>query len=471
MSRRMLFFIICLLLAFAEIAGAQVTGPTYTFTAFTTISPDEVNTNFTNIYGNALNRFAGVMGGNLTWSVDATYDVGASGGSRMRDLFVGRDVAIVRNETVGGTLGVTGAATLSSTLAVTGNATVGGTLGVTGATTLSAALSGTSASFSSTLGVTGATTLSSTLGVTGTSTLGVVNASGLLTLSGSAPEVSLTNGTANYILWANNGVGAPTFSSRSAGTKLVLHNDVGASAADFALGIESSTLWFSVPTTGNVFKWYGGTTLWAQLDGAGLTLTNSATAPTLKIGSSGAPSTFNGKIDVYNAGAFAPLEFYDSSGAADQKYWQLITGTGAFILRQVNDASSLVFDPLTITRTGYNSAAFALNGAVAYTGTQDVTLSAGNNNNVTINANTATLRVVTSGGSQNTITGLTGGTSGRDLNICQVGGTQSMGFSPGDANSTASNRIACAVSGCVGFTNAWCEHLKYDAGLSLWLRQ
>jgi hypothetical protein len=85
------------------------------------------------------------------------------------------------NTTVG-TLGASGATTLSSTLGVTGATTLSSTLGVSGATTLSSTLNaGAStlasatvtgaASVGSTLGVTGATTLSSTLGVSGAATL------------------------------------------------------------------------------------------------------------------------------------------------------------------------------------------------------------------------------------------------------------------------------------------------------------
>ena len=65
---------------------------------------------------------------------DATYDIGKVGATRPRDVFASR------NATIGGTLGVTGAATLSSTLGVTGAATLSSTLGVTGLATLSAGL-------------------------------------------------------------------------------------------------------------------------------------------------------------------------------------------------------------------------------------------------------------------------------------------------------------------------------------------
>ena len=90
---------------------------TYTFVASTTIQSGQVNSNFTTLSTRALDKTGDTMTGNLLFT-DATYDIGASGATRPRDFFLSR------NATVGGTLGVTGAVTLSSTLAVTGNATL-----------------------------------------------------------------------------------------------------------------------------------------------------------------------------------------------------------------------------------------------------------------------------------------------------------------------------------------------------------
>lgn len=50
--------------------------------------------------------------GNLAAGTDATYDIGASGATRFRDFYLSR------NATIGGTLGVTGAATFSSTVQI-----------------------------------------------------------------------------------------------------------------------------------------------------------------------------------------------------------------------------------------------------------------------------------------------------------------------------------------------------------------
>jgi len=67
----------------------------------------------------------------------------------------------------------------------------------------------------------------------------------------------------------NGGFAPPTFTTRSIGTKIFLHESIGASSADYAIGTDTNTFWNGVPTTTQQFKWYGGTTLAATLSGIG----------------------------------------------------------------------------------------------------------------------------------------------------------------------------------------------------------
>lgn len=118
-----------------------------------------------------------VSGSNVLPKTTNTLDLGSTGAKFKDSFFDGTvttdDLAVTGgsvltgNVTVGGTLGVTGATTLSSTAAITGNTTVGGTLGVTGASTLDSAAVTNNATVGGTLGVTGNSTIGGTLGVTG----------------------------------------------------------------------------------------------------------------------------------------------------------------------------------------------------------------------------------------------------------------------------------------------------------------
>ena len=81
------------------------------------------------------------------------------------------------------------------------------------------------------------------------------------------------NGTGNNrIDWNTQGTGAPAFTTRSAGTKLVLFPQLSGSVVDYALGIDSATMWSSVPENNAsfFFKWYGATTQIASLTGTGI---------------------------------------------------------------------------------------------------------------------------------------------------------------------------------------------------------
>ncbi len=130
-----------------------------------------------------------------------------------------------------------------------------------------------------------------------------------------APQIQLTNATSNYIRWNTNGVGAPTFTTASAGSKVIYYSQVGVADTDYAAGIESGFLWHGVPraTSAFGFKWYGGTTQVASLSGAGLfTVSNIRLSPsgnitfpdgtvqtTAAVGGGGGSSYGNGNVASY----------------------------------------------------------------------------------------------------------------------------------------------------------------------------
>ena len=96
-----------------------------------------------------------------------------------------------------------------------------------------------------------------------------------LTAAGSATtgasQLYLNGATSNRIDWSDVGTGTPTFTTRSDGTKALLYPALSGSQVDYAIGINAATLWSSVPVNSSsfYFKWYGGETQIASLDGTG----------------------------------------------------------------------------------------------------------------------------------------------------------------------------------------------------------
>jgi|688.fasta_scaffold03774_16 hypothetical protein len=102
-----------------------------------------------------------------------------------------------------------------------------------------------------------------------------ITTSARLTLNGAnstttgGGQIYLNGATGNRIDFNTNGVAAPSFTTRSAGTKIVLYPNISGSDVDFAFGVDTNTLWSSVPNSFTQFKWYAGTTQLADLKGSG----------------------------------------------------------------------------------------------------------------------------------------------------------------------------------------------------------
>jgi len=243
--------------------------------------------------------------------------IGNGSGYTLANLTAGTNVSI-SNTSGGITISATPAAggtvtsvdmSVPSFLSVSGNPiTVSGTLAVTysgtplpvanggtGATTLAGYLfgNGTSAVTASTTipstAITGLGSMASqnanSVAITGgtidgtaigSSTVSTVRASTVTTTGTGSPtdgagQVYLNGATSNRVEWSAVGTGAPAFTTRSAGTKLLMYPAISGSQVDYAMGIDAATLWSSIPVASSsfYFKWYGGQTQVASLDGTG----------------------------------------------------------------------------------------------------------------------------------------------------------------------------------------------------------
>lgn len=97
----------------------------------------------------------------------------------------------------------------------------------------------------------------------------VESAAGNFTVAGG--NINLANATSNTVNYGTHGVGAPTVTTRSAGTKAIFYDALTTGAADYAMGVAGSVLWFGVPqaSAGYQFQWYGGATIVATLSDIG----------------------------------------------------------------------------------------------------------------------------------------------------------------------------------------------------------
>lgn len=82
-------------------------------------------------------------------------------------------------------------------------------------------------------------------------------------------QIYLNGTTGNRIDFNTNGVAPPDVTTRSAGTKICLYPIMNGTQGDYAIGIDNSTFWQSLPSANDRFKWYGGDNEIASLDGNG----------------------------------------------------------------------------------------------------------------------------------------------------------------------------------------------------------
>jgi len=184
----------------------------------------------------------------------------------------------INNMSIGATTASTGRFTTITSTQATGTApfTVASTTNVANlnASSLNGATFASPGAIGGTTASTGAFTT-----LTASTQAGTTTGSGTLVLS---------NATAGRIDFASGPFAAPTFNGVSTGAKIILWPANATTSADYAIGIEGSTLWFGTPTTGEQFKWYGGTTNVMGLSAAGALTVKGSIGYTTGVGTGGA---------------------------------------------------------------------------------------------------------------------------------------------------------------------------------------
>ncbi|WP_248277095.1 beta strand repeat-containing protein [Chitinophaga sp. Ak27] len=344
----------------------------------------------------------------------------------------------------------------------------------------------------------GTTAQTANFNITGNGTFG--------SMASFAGGIQLTNGTSNLINYSNFGVVAPTFTTRSAGTKLVYYSTLSTAAVDYATGVETSHIWNSVPINSNTvgFKWYGGTTPVARLDGLGsLELvgqgrfkgwyTANGTGPAAELGFSGGIAALYGFDRT--AGAYTPLRL-GGGNTATGRYFD-IDGTG-YKFTNLPNTKMLATDAL-----GYvidNSGAFIQNGTsvqassnfnISGAGVIGTALNVGGQttlNTVSVSGTTNMTGALTaSGGISTTAIKMKEGTANATMGVASFGSgviSVTVNTTAVTANSrifltpvvTAASPIAGMTAPCLGprvagtsFTIFWTKEAVSSSGSVEWM--
>jgi len=166
------------------------------------------------------------------------------------------------------------------------------------------------------------------------STTGQITSTQAGNLSNGGGQLYLNGSGNNRIDFNTNGTGAPTFTTRSAGSKIVLYPITNVTNTDYALGVDSGTLWTGIPAAdaGLFFRWYAGTTEVANLSGTGILtvtgnanvgnvgaaqgiFTTSANIPIIQNGNSNVTITANANISMFVNGNATARAIFTSTGA------------------------------------------------------------------------------------------------------------------------------------------------------------
>jgi hypothetical protein len=135
-----------------------------------------------------------------------------------------------------------------------------------------------------------------------------INGIGIATVKFQAPILPINFGPGSDL--PSDGLGNPTNTTLSPGTRIIYQNTLTSTNTNYAVGRNNNILWWSVPQNSNSFGyvWYGGTTVFASLANVSGTTVFSVQGDTTSSGS----ITGNRLVSTINDGTTPPLTISSS---------------------------------------------------------------------------------------------------------------------------------------------------------------
>lgn len=133
------------------------------------------------------------------------------------------------------------------------------------------------------------------------------------------------------------GLGQPSFTTRSIGTKIVLSPELNSTNADYAFGLENSNMWYSSPNEHSGFKWYQGITNTMSLSSSGSVILYS-TSNASGVGTGGTLTVNGGAAiskDIYIGGSLY-VDNQNISSIFGNTHINSFSGTGVCIISNIS---------------------------------------------------------------------------------------------------------------------------------------
>lgn len=166
-------------------------------------------------------------------------------------------------------------------------------------------------------------------------------------------HVSMTGGT---VFWPST-IGAPTTTTRSAGTKLALYKGVSAADVDYALGVEGGALWYSAATTGDRHRFYCGPTNVATIANNSMTLHRADTAIEYALASNIVMGRSGGAGQYLSASALGDVVIRNTTN-------RILLGASTATAHVLINTDGSVEIPGTLKVAGANATRYTYTGAL-----------------------------------------------------------------------------------------------------------